>query len=147
MYIWFRSRWPRGLSRRSASARLLRSWVRNPPGAWMFVCCECCVLSGRGLCDEPITLPEESYRLWCVVVCDLETSRMWRPWPVLGRSATKKNRCCKAEAVYGARWNRNTNFLPWTAAVQKLRHTASPLPMTIQYCFHSHVLHANPTDL
>jgi hypothetical protein len=38
----------------------------------MFVCCECCVLSGRGLCDNPITRPEESYRLWCVVVCDLE---------------------------------------------------------------------------
>jgi hypothetical protein len=27
------------------------------------------VLSGRGLCDELITRPEESYRLWCVVVC------------------------------------------------------------------------------
>jgi len=38
----------------------------------MFVCCECCVLSGRGLCDELITHPEESYRLWCVIVCDLE---------------------------------------------------------------------------
>ena len=38
----------------------------------MFVCCECCVLSGRGLCDELITRPEESYRLWCVVVYDLE---------------------------------------------------------------------------
>ena len=38
----------------------------------MFVCCECCVLSGRGLCDELITRPEESHRLWCVVVCDLE---------------------------------------------------------------------------
>jgi hypothetical protein len=57
----------------------------------MFVCCECCVLSGRGLCDELITRPEESYRLWCVVVCDLETSRMRRPWPALGRSAIKKN--------------------------------------------------------
>jgi len=32
-------------------------------------------LSGRGLCDEPITRPEESYRLCCVVVCGLETSR------------------------------------------------------------------------
>jgi len=30
------------------------------------------VLSGRGLCDELITRPEESYRMWCVVVCDLE---------------------------------------------------------------------------
>ena len=38
----------------------------------MFVCSECCVLSGRGLCDELITRPEVSYRLWCVVVCDLE---------------------------------------------------------------------------
>jgi len=47
-------------------------WVRIPPGAWMFVCCGCCVLSGRGLCDKLITHPEESYWLWCVVVCDLE---------------------------------------------------------------------------
>jgi hypothetical protein len=38
----------------------------------MFVCCECCVLSDRSLCDELITRPEESYRLRCVVVCDLE---------------------------------------------------------------------------
>jgi len=38
----------------------------------MFVCCECCVLPGRGLWDELITRPEESYRLSYVVVCDLE---------------------------------------------------------------------------
>jgi hypothetical protein len=31
----------------------------------------CCVLSGRGLCDELITRPEKSHRLW-YVVCDLE---------------------------------------------------------------------------
>jgi len=37
-------------------------------------------LSGRGLCDELITRPEESYRLWYVVVCDLETSRMGAPY-------------------------------------------------------------------
>jgi hypothetical protein len=36
----------------------------------MFVCCECCVLSGKGLWDELTTCPEESYRLWCVVVCE-----------------------------------------------------------------------------
>jgi len=45
----------------------------NPTGACIFVCCECRVLSGRGLCDKLITRLEESYRLWCVVVCDLET--------------------------------------------------------------------------
>jgi len=38
------------------------------------------VLSGRGLCDELITRPEESYRPWCVVVCDLETSRIGAPY-------------------------------------------------------------------
>jgi hypothetical protein len=45
------------------------------------VCCVCCVLSGRGLfvlsgrglCNGLITRLEESYRLWCVVVCDQET--------------------------------------------------------------------------
>ena len=73
-----RSQWPCGLRRRSSAARLLRSWVRIPPGAWTFVCCECCVLSGRGLCDGLITRPEESYRLWCVVVCDQETSKTRR---------------------------------------------------------------------
>ena len=37
------------------------------------------MLSGRGLCDELTTRPEKSYRLWCVVVCDLETSRIGVP--------------------------------------------------------------------
>jgi len=37
-------------------------------------------LSGRGLCDELITRTEESYRLCCVVVCDLETSRIGAPY-------------------------------------------------------------------
>ena len=55
------------------------------------------VLSGRGLCDELITRPEESYRLRCVVVCDLETSRMRRPWLTGGRGGgaatkTKENK-------------------------------------------------------
>ena len=65
---------------RPQAARLLRSWVRIAPGAWIFVCCECRVLSGRGLCDQLITRPEESYRLCCVIVCDLETSRMGAPY-------------------------------------------------------------------
>ena len=52
----------------------------NPTGG-MDVCRECCVLSGRGLCDARITRSEESYRLWRVAVCDLETTRMRRPWP------------------------------------------------------------------
>ena len=62
--------------------------VSNPAGGHEYLSVvECCVLSGEGVCDELITRPEKSYRLWCVVVCDLETSRM-RPWPALGSNAT-----------------------------------------------------------
>jgi hypothetical protein len=39
---------------------------KKKAGAWMSVSCECCVLSGRGLCDELVPRPEESYRVWCV---------------------------------------------------------------------------------
>jgi hypothetical protein len=53
----------------------------------MDVCYECFVFSGRGLCDGLITRPKESYRLWCVVVCDLGTSWMRRPWPTVSRRA------------------------------------------------------------
>jgi len=37
----------------------------------MCVCCDCRMMSGRVLYYELITRPEESYRLWCVVVCSL----------------------------------------------------------------------------
>jgi hypothetical protein len=60
------SQWPRRLRRRSSAVRLLRMCVRILPGAWMFVCCECCVLSGRGPCDGLITRPEGFCRLWRV---------------------------------------------------------------------------------
>jgi hypothetical protein len=50
----------------SKAPRFLGLRGRIPLDAWMSVCCECCVLSGRGLCDELITRPEETYRVWCV---------------------------------------------------------------------------------
>ena len=81
------------------AARSIEAWVcgrslagivvRILPQARIFVSCECCVLSGGGLCVGLITRPEESYRLWCVVTRDLETSRKRRSWSALGRSATK----------------------------------------------------------
>jgi len=52
-------------------------------------------LSGRGLCDELITRPEESYRLCCVVVCDLETSRMGAPYIYDIRRLRVK--CCRLQ--------------------------------------------------
>ena len=81
---------PRGLRCGSTTTRLLGLRVRIPPVEWKSVCCECCVLSSRGLCDGLITRPEESYRMCCFAVCDLEASRMRRLWPALGRSATGK---------------------------------------------------------
>jgi hypothetical protein len=44
---------------------LLELRVRIRPGIWISISCECCVLSGRGLCDGLITRPEESYRVCC----------------------------------------------------------------------------------
>jgi len=69
------------------------------------------VLSGRGLCDELITRPEEPYRLCCVVVCDLEISKMVRPQPALGCSATgKKTRkfsgaFCRLDLIYESKFS------------------------------------------
>ena len=43
----------------------------------MSVCCECCVLSGKGLCDGLIPCPEESYgclSVVSVVCCQLKVS-------------------------------------------------------------------------
>jgi len=65
-------------------------------------------LSGRGLCDELITRPEESYRLCCVVVCDLETSRMGAPYiyDVSRLRVKEKKGYCKltAEALDRTLW-------------------------------------------
>jgi hypothetical protein len=91
-----RSRWPHGLRCRSVAAHLLRLWVRIPSGVWMSVVNV--VLSGRGLCDELITHLEESYRLWCVVVFDLETSWKRRPWPTGTVAPNKEN------------WNKNVSL-------------------------------------
>ena len=52
---------PIPVAARSAATRLLRLWVRIPPGTSMSVSCECCVLSGRGLCEELINSPEKSF--------------------------------------------------------------------------------------
>jgi hypothetical protein len=47
--------WPLRLRRRSAAAAFLGLRVRGPPGAWIYVACECGVFPGRGLCHGPIT--------------------------------------------------------------------------------------------
>jgi hypothetical protein len=83
--------WPRGLRLGIAARSSAEILVSNPAGGWMSICCECFMLSSRDLCDELITHPEESYRLWCYVGCNLEPSRLRRPWPTLGHSTTGQN--------------------------------------------------------
>ena len=59
-----RSQWPSGLRRGSAADHLLELRVQAPPGG-IYVSCDCCALSVRGLCDGPISCAEESYQLQC----------------------------------------------------------------------------------
>jgi len=74
-------------------------------------------LSGRGLCDELITRPEESYRLCCVVVYDLETSRIGAPY-IYDISSLRVNQ--NLEVIYTPKINlrpRNINLLKLTGNV------------------------------
>ena len=59
-----------------AYGRSLEGTAGSNPAGNMDVSCECCVLSGKGLCDRPITRPEESYRMWCVCVLLIKANEM-----------------------------------------------------------------------
>ena len=86
-----RSKWPHGLRRGSADARLLGLRVRMPPGAWMSVACECAVLSGGDLCNGPRIRTDESYRVCvCVTECVREASKMWGPRSTTAAELRKK---------------------------------------------------------
>jgi len=71
--IRLRSRSHAARSKVSVCGRSLAGIAGSNPAGGMDVCCECCVLSGRGLCDGLITRPEESYGCRSVVsdVCCL----------------------------------------------------------------------------
>ena len=60
----------------------------NPAGAWIFVSCKCCLLSG-GLCVGLITRPEESHR-YGVSECDREPS-IGCPGPLEAFVQSEKN--------------------------------------------------------
>ena len=72
---WGRSLYPHGLMRGSAAPRLLGLRLESPQRHGYLSFFECCFLSGRGLCVDLITHPEESYRVWCV-----ELSVIVKPW-------------------------------------------------------------------
>ena len=66
----------------------------------MSVCCECCVLSGRGLCDELITCREESYRrfVWSRNLVDEEALTHW-------------GLLCQKQTLGGGWWRDSLSFL------------------------------------
>jgi hypothetical protein len=78
----------------------------------------CCVLSGRGLCDELITRPEESYRLWRVV-CDHETSWYEEAIALAGLYIHRNKRCLQLQMA----WIKRNCFL------------SHPVPQTVALTF------------
>jgi hypothetical protein len=81
MYVLGRSQWPHSLRRGSAAARwlILRNWT--PRRKCTSVCCECCVLSARGLCVGVITRSGVLPSVVCLTECDCEAWIHGKPWP------------------------------------------------------------------
>ena len=79
-------------SKAYVSGRTPSEIVGSNPTRGTDVCLLCCVLSGRGLCDELIIRPGESYRLWCVVVCDLENLKIEEAMTRVGSQRHSKNK-------------------------------------------------------
>jgi hypothetical protein len=120
-HISCRSQWPCGLRCGSAAARLLGLWVRIPPGAWLSVSCECCVLSDRGLCDGG---PSSRGVLPSVVClkCDSEASKWGGLGPQGAVEPLKKNILVKLRNSSNHEWRGNiwkTNCRRWNRIVSK----------------------------
>jgi hypothetical protein len=89
----------------------------------MAVSSDCSVLSSRGLCNGPITRPEESYRLWCVTVCYPRRNLKNEAVPTLVGFLRQNRKVFKFKAVL--RWCDTTvkaislHFLHLSASVYK----------------------------
>ena len=99
------SQWPSGLKARVFGRSLAGTAGLNPAGimavSLVQVLCVARWMSLRRTDVSPS--PEESYRLWCVSVCDLETWRTRRPWPALGccaRRGKKLHRYSATTIIY-----------------------------------------------
>ena len=104
---------------RICGSRLASIAGSNPAGS-MDVCCECCVLSGRGLCDEPIHRPEESYRLW------LGKPQLQMAWAYEGCTAIKN----------GCKHSPNLIWM-WMPFVTCYTHTRLPRVAYARQCLYS----------
>lgn len=77
-------------------------------GYFSFVFLVCCV--GIALCNKLITSSEEFYWMCCLIVCDIETSKMRLSRPDLGCSTTEKNLTCYfcCHLLYSAQLGQNS---------------------------------------
>ena len=92
-----RSQWPSGLRRRSTAARLLRSWVRIPPGGMDVLSIVCCQVevSATGW-----SLVQRSPTDCAALLCVIYKPREWGGRGQLGAFAPKSNKLL--DAVYSA---------------------------------------------
>ena len=58
------------------------------------------MLSGIGLCDVPIIRPEESYRLWCVIVRDVENLKNEEAMTSVGSQRHSKKNVDKNKLLF-----------------------------------------------
>jgi len=65
----------------------------------MSVSCECCVLSGRVLCVGLVTVPEESYRVWCEPSRSLGNEEALTLYGMLGQEKNKELQFVKYRAI------------------------------------------------
>jgi hypothetical protein len=99
-----RSQWPLGLRSKSAAARPVRLWVRIAPGAWVSVCCECCVLSGRGV------LPNVVRRyVWSR---NLVNEEALPHWGAVAPKTNKQQRFSSNNSEPRRSWKWQVNFMP-----------------------------------
>jgi hypothetical protein len=105
----------------------------------MSVSSECCALSGRGLCVELITCPEESYRVWCVWVWSwsLDNEEALAQWGAVASWEEKYiNNFCRFEkcnVTFGWKFQRPT---PHFAVCVNCMH-ATRLPITSAILLHA----------
>jgi hypothetical protein len=151
-----RSRWPRGLRRRSATAWLLGSRLRIPMRAWMFLLClyEYVVLScvGRGHCDGMITRPEDSYRVYnCVWLRNLiqrtrfnvGCSAIGKP-TVAGQHSHRWTQYLAFVALMSARY---VNRLLWSQQNRFASFVSTKYPTVVYFADRCGYLLFNGTDL
>jgi len=106
-----RSVWPRGLKRTYAAAWSLGLRVRIPLRASMFVFCEYCLLSGRGLCDGLIACAEEPCCV-CVSNCVIYKPQQWGGVGlILVVAPQKKKWMLRESVVHRLEWTRKRSVI------------------------------------